>query len=57
VLYTSFIAVVLVMTPNQLAGKTLAGVVMALGLIYALQVRRRFRGPQWAIGANRDGAE
>ena len=51
VIYTAFICVVLVAPPNQLAGKTLAGVVVALVLIYALQVRRRFRGPEWAIAA------
>jgi amino acid transporter len=48
VVYTICIAVVLVMPPNQLAGKTLAGLSIALALIYTLRVRSRFRGPDWA---------
>jgi len=37
-----------VMPPNALAGKTLAGVVAALGLLYWVEVRHKFRGPEWA---------
>lgn len=48
VVYTGFISVVLVMPPNERAGKTLAGVIAALALIYAVRVRRKFRGPKWA---------
>ena len=46
--YSVFICFVLVMPPNQLAGKTLAGVVGALLLIYWATVRRNFKGPEWA---------
>jgi amino acid transporter len=48
IVYTVFIAFVLVMPPNQLAGKTLAGVVGALILTYWLSVRQSFNGPEWA---------
>ena len=47
-LYTAFICFVLIMPPNQLAAKTLGGVLGALGLIYAVEVRRKYRGPEWA---------
>jgi amino acid transporter len=46
--YTILIAVVLVMPPNQLAGKTLGGVVAILLLMYWLTVRHKFSGPEWA---------
>ena len=46
--YTVLIAVVLVMPPNELAGKTLGGVVAAMALTYWLGVRRSYRGPEWA---------
>lgn len=48
IVYAIFICFVLVMPPNELAGKTLAGVVVALILIYWFSVRRKFRGPEWA---------
>ena len=50
VVYTTFIAVVLVMPPNQLAAKTLAGVLLVLAAIYVVRVRRRYQGPAWARG-------
>ena len=43
-----FISFVLVMPPNDLAGKTLGGVLAALGLLYWFEVRHKFRGPEWA---------
>jgi amino acid transporter len=46
--YTCFICVVLVMPPNQLAGKTLAGAMGILGIVYFVSVRHKFRGPEWA---------
>lgn len=49
--YTLFVSVVLVMPPNQLAGKTLAGVVGILLLSYWLAVRRSFHGPEWSHSA------
>jgi amino acid transporter len=48
IVYTVFISVVLIMPPNQLAGETLLGVIVVLVLIYTLEARRKFRGPQWA---------
>jgi amino acid transporter len=46
--YAVFISIVLVMPPNDLAGKTLGGVLAALGLLYWFEVRHKFRGPEWA---------
>ena len=48
IVYAIFICIVLIMPPNELAGKTLAGVVAMLILIYWFNVRRKFRGPEWA---------
>jgi amino acid transporter len=48
IVYTSIICVVLIMPPNQLSGKTLAGVVFILFVIYLLIVRSKFTGPEWA---------
>jgi hypothetical protein len=52
-LYTLFICCVLIMPPNQLAAKTLAGVLGALGVIYVVEVRRKYRGPIWALELDR----
>jgi hypothetical protein len=46
--FAAFICVVLVMPPNQLAGKTLAGLLAGLGVLYAAVVRKRFKGPEWS---------
>lgn len=40
--------VILVMPPNELAGKTLAGVLVGLVLVYLGAVRKAFTGPEWA---------
>jgi amino acid transporter len=48
IVYTLLISVILVMPPNELAGKTLAGVLAALLLIYWFEARKRFKGPEWA---------
>jgi amino acid transporter len=45
--YTLFICFVLMMPPNELVAKTLAGVLAALGLIYVFEVRRKFVTPAW----------
>jgi amino acid transporter len=45
--YTCLICVILIMPPNELAGKTLAGVMASLAAVYFLIVRRKFRGPEW----------
>jgi amino acid transporter len=47
IVFAAFICVVLVMPPNALAGKTLAGLLVGLGVLYAAVVRRRFKGPKW----------
>jgi len=43
--WTAFISVVLVLPPNELSGKTLAGVTLALAVWYRLSERNRYRGP------------
>ena len=45
--YTLFICFVLMMPPNELAAKTLAGVLAALAVIYTFEVRRKFVEPAW----------
>jgi hypothetical protein len=44
------------MPPNELAGKTLAAVLVMLTLIYVVEVRRKYSGPEWARGASANGA-
>jgi amino acid transporter len=46
--FAAFLCVVLVMPPNALAGKTLAGLLMGLGVLYFAVVRKRFKGPEWS---------
>lgn len=46
--FAGFICFVLIMPPNLLAGETLAGLLIALGFLYAAVVRRRYRGPEWS---------
>ena len=46
--FAVFICFVLVMPPNQLAGETLAGLLIALGLLYAAVARHRYKGPKWS---------
>jgi amino acid transporter len=46
--YSVFICFVLVMPPNQLAGKTLGAVVLLLVIVYWTMVKRKFNGPVWA---------
>jgi hypothetical protein len=52
--YTAFICFVLVMPPNELAAKTLGGVLCALCLVYAIEVRRKYQGPEWISSAAGD---
>ena len=49
--YSVFICFVLVMPPNQLAGKTLGAVVLLLAIVYWTMVKRKFSGPVWAVSA------
>ena len=46
--YAVFICIVLVMPPNQRAGETLAGLLIALAALYAFVARRRYKGPKWS---------
>jgi len=46
--FAVFISFVLVMPPNQLAGETLAGLLIGLGLLYVTIVRSRYKGPRWS---------
>jgi amino acid transporter len=46
--YTIFICIVLVMPPNALAGKTFAGLLGGLALLYAAIARRKYKGPEWS---------
>ena len=49
--YAVIVSIILIMPPNLLAGKTLVGVLLALAVIYRLQVRKRFKGPEWVRAA------
>jgi amino acid transporter len=52
--YALFICVILVMPPNELAGKTLAGLLAALALLYWGRARGRYFGPEWSRKAQAD---
>lgn len=43
--WTVFISIVLVLPPNELSGKTIGGVTLALAFWYWLSERHRYRGP------------
>ena len=46
--FSALIAVVLIMPPNELAGQTFLGLLLALGVLYAAIARRKYRGPEWS---------
>jgi len=46
--YGAVACVILVMPPNELAGKTLAGVLGLLAVVYFVSARKGFSGPDWA---------
>jgi amino acid transporter len=46
--YTVFICFVLVMPPNELAGKTFVGLLAGLIVLYAAMVRKKYQGPEWS---------
>ncbi|MBM3724995.1 MAG: amino acid permease [Acidobacteria bacterium] len=48
VVYIGSVCVILTMPPNELAGKTLAGVAAGLLVLWRLVVRGRFAGPAWS---------
>jgi hypothetical protein len=47
VFFTAGICIVLVMPPNELAGKTFGGLTAILVLVYLLEARRKYKGPAW----------
>jgi len=47
--YTVLVCIVLVMPPNQLAGQTLAGILLLLAALYLMQARHKYKGPEWAL--------
>ena len=55
VVYISFICVVLIMPPNELAGKTLAALVFVLILIYFIEVKNKFTAPRWVAENSQKG--
>ncbi len=46
-IWVVFIAVILAIPDDMRAGKTMAGLTLALGVWYLLAERRRFQGPAW----------
>ena len=57
--YTVVICAVLMMPPNELAGKTFAGLLVLLAMLYAAIARRQYQGPEWSRQreADRDQAQ
>jgi amino acid transporter len=53
VVWTVFICVILVMPPNQLAGKTMFALFVLLSVWYWVSERHRFRGPRQHAGLHR----
>ena len=53
IVYAVFICAVLIMPPNELAGKTVAGLLAGLAMLYMAVVRRRFKGPEWSSHGQR----
>jgi hypothetical protein len=48
IVFAAVICVVLIMPPNELAGKTLAGLLAGLGVLYVAVARKKFKGPEWS---------
>jgi len=46
--FAIFISFVLMMPPNQLAGETLAGLLVGLAVLYAVVARHKYKGPKWS---------
>jgi amino acid transporter len=47
-MWVAFITVILAIPDNMRAGKTIAGLTVALSVWYMLAERHRFQGPTWA---------
>jgi amino acid transporter len=45
--WTAFICLIMVMPPNELAGKSVGAVAVILAAYYFLRARRTFQGPSW----------
>lgn len=56
IVYAASICVVLVMPPNELAGKTLLGLLAALAVLYAAIARHHYSGPKWSRVSERIAA-
>ena len=50
--YTVFVCFVLVMPPNELAGKTFLGLLAGLAVLYAAIARKKYKGPEWSRDHN-----
>ena len=48
ILYALFMCVMLIMPPNELAGKTLGGLGVLLVILYLTEGRRKYKGPAWS---------
>jgi len=46
--YTVLVCIVLVMPPNQLAGQTFLAVLFLLAVVYRVEARKKYSGPEWA---------
>jgi amino acid transporter len=46
--YTVVVCIVLVMPPNELAGRTLLGILFLLAALYRMEARKKYSGPEWA---------
>lgn len=51
VVYTTFICIVLVQPPNDLAGKTLVALLCFLAVLYRVEARKKYKGPDWIYRA------
>lgn len=45
--YTVVVCFVLVMPPNELAGRTLVALLCFLGVLYRVEARKKYKGPEW----------
>lgn len=47
--YTVLVCFILVMPPNQLAGQTLVGVLCLLAVLYRVEAKKKYKGPDWVV--------
>lgn len=48
IVYTVAISIILLMPPNDLAGKTFLAMIVLMALVYIIHTRRSFSGPEWS---------